>query len=153
MKDKEQKEETRIGGSSLHMLPDKVEDWEERFQEKFGDVWQLEKTAEQTDSGCPAFIRINRDLLSFIKKVRDEAYLEAERKVQAFELERKLTEILVKLHTMPDTFPEKELLDDFHLEGKITEQHAKEILESIGIYRDKIYREIRHVIKEYILNE
>jgi len=32
--------------------------------EKFGDIWQLEKTAEETKSGCPRFTRINRDLLS-----------------------------------------------------------------------------------------
>lgn len=40
--------------------------------DEFGDIWKLEKTAEETDSGCPSFIRINRGikekLLSYIKE-------------------------------------------------------------------------------------
>jgi len=36
--------------------------------EKLGDIWKLEATAENTESSCPKFIRINRGVLSIIKQ-------------------------------------------------------------------------------------
>lgn len=35
------------------------------------DLWLLEETAEKTESGCPAFVRINRDLVSALSKLRE----------------------------------------------------------------------------------
>ncbi len=70
------------------------------------------------------------------------------------EPQKTLTEILAKLHTIPNSFPEREkkLLDSFYLESKITEQHAKDILKIISEYRNEIFREIRHYIKDVYLN-
>lgn len=31
---------------------------------EFGDIWILEKIGEETDSGCPKFVRCNRDFIS-----------------------------------------------------------------------------------------
>ncbi len=36
------------------------------------DLWILEKTAEETESGCPKFIRVNRDLNDKIPNLVDE---------------------------------------------------------------------------------
>lgn len=36
--------------------------------EGMGDIWKLEETAEQTCSGCPKFVRINRDITNVIRK-------------------------------------------------------------------------------------
>jgi hypothetical protein len=36
--------------------------------EKIGDIWRLEATAEETDSGCHKFTRINGEVLSIIKQ-------------------------------------------------------------------------------------
>lgn len=33
---------------------------------ELGDIWRLEKIAEETGSGCPKFVRINRELESTI---------------------------------------------------------------------------------------
>lgn len=45
-----------------------IERWEEEFSKEFGDIWQLDKPAELTESGCPSFVRINRQVKSFIAK-------------------------------------------------------------------------------------
>ena len=34
--------------------------------ENFGDIWKLEKTAEETESGHPKFVRVNRDIINLI---------------------------------------------------------------------------------------
>jgi len=34
--------------------------------ENFGDIWKLEKTAEETESDHPKFVRVNRDIINLI---------------------------------------------------------------------------------------
>ncbi len=35
------------------------------------DLWRLEQTAEETESGCPKFVRVNREILQAIDIIKD----------------------------------------------------------------------------------
>jgi hypothetical protein len=43
------------------------------IKQRQGDYWQLEKTAEETESGCPKFVRANKE----VTQLQKEAYRQA----------------------------------------------------------------------------
>ena len=44
----------------------------------------------------------------------------------------------------------QELMDSFHLEGKITEGHANEIKESIKHFKERIYKELVEILPKIV---
>lgn len=39
---------------------------------KLGDLWVLEKTADETESGCQKFVRVNRDIKQKLLALNEE---------------------------------------------------------------------------------